>query len=137
MGLRFLLLVGFTLLEWWLLIELGALWGAFTVLVIIVASALLGVRVLQLAGWRTWFDARQRLQRGESPAPELADGFLLAIAGFLLMLPGFISDAVGLVFLVGPLRRHLAGRVAARSGVTGRGPGEGPVTIEGEYRRES
>lgn len=137
MGIRFLLFSVFPLLELWLLLKLGALIGAFAVLVLIVASVFVGIRVLRVAGWRTVFGSRLRLQRGESPAPELADGFLLALSGVLLVLPGLISDAIGLLLLIGPLRRYFAGRFAHnRAAVNDPDCPDSPITIEGEYRRE-
>lgn len=137
MGIRFLLFIVFPLLELWLLLKLGALIGALAVLAIIAISMFVGVRILKVAGWRAWFGSQSRLQRGESPAPELVDGFLLAVSGVLLILPGLISDAAGLLFLIGPVRRLCAGRFArSRAFVRAAEPAAGPITIEGEYRRE-
>lgn len=137
MGIKFLLFIIFPLFELWLLLKLGALIGALAVLAIVVASMFVGMRVLQIAGWRAWFGSQSRLQRGESPAPELVDGFLLAISGFLLVLPGLIGDVVGLLFLIGPLRRYCASRFArSRASAMGSERPDGPITIEGEYHRE-
>ena len=138
MGLRLIFFIGLPLLELWLLLKLGALIGAFAVLAIVIATLLIGMRVLQFAGWRTWLNSRWRLQQGQSPAPELVDGFLLALAGVFLLLPGLITDTVGLLLLIGPLRRRFAGRFAhARAAAAPASPqSAGPVTIEGEYRRE-
>ncbi|HEY3698347.1 MAG TPA: FxsA family protein [Spongiibacteraceae bacterium] len=143
MGLRFLLFILFPLLELWLLLKVGALIGAVAVLALVVLSALIGTRVLQLAGWRTWLGSRWRLQQGQSPAPELVDGFLLAIGGMLLLLPGLISDAIGLLLLISPLRRYFASRFfRASPTVTSAGTSQSaPLTvrgdtIEGEFRRE-
>lgn len=144
MGPRFLLFILFPLLELWLLLKVGALIGAVAVLALVVISALLGARVLQFAGWRTWLGSHWRLQRGQSSAPELVDGFLLAVGGVLLLLPGLISDAIGLLLLIAPLRRYFAGHFF-RTGVTAVEPDRSqsaPLvmpgeTIEGEFRRES
>lgn len=139
MSVRLLFFVIFPLLELWLLLKLGAWIGALAVFWMVIASMLIGVRVLQFAGWRTWFNSRWRLQRGQSPAPELLDGFLLAIGGVLLLLPGLISDVVGLLLLIAPLRRYFAGRFAhARTAAASQASGnaQDPVTIDGEFRRE-
>lgn len=136
MGIRFLPFIIFPLLEFWLLLKLGALVGAFAVLAIVIVSMVVGVRVLKVAGWRALFGSRLRLQRGESPAPELIDGFLLAVSGFLLLLPGLISDVIGLLLLIGPLRRLCSSRFAYNRAASAGPIPDGPVTIEGEYRRE-
>jgi UPF0716 protein FxsA len=135
-GIRFLLFGAFPLLELWLLLKLGALLGVFAVLCIVVASVFVGIRVLQVAGWRTLTGSRWRMQRGESPAPELANGFLLAISGALFLLPGLISDFLGLLLLIAPVRRYVAARFRPnRAAAAGHRPDQ-PVVIEGEYRRE-
>lgn len=134
----FFLLVIFPLLELWLLIKVGSLIGALPTLALVLLSAALGGAVLRRAHWRTLWSIDFRLQRGESPAPELLDGFLVALGGLLLVLPGLISDAIGLLCLLPPWRRSLVRRAAGRRSASPHphGRDDGPVTLEGEYRRE-
>jgi UPF0716 protein FxsA len=133
----FFVLVIFPLLELWLLFKVGAMIGALPTLGLVVASAMLGIAVLRRVGWRTLTRMDLRRSRGEPAGRELLDGFILALGGALLFLPGLIGDVLGLLFLLPPCRRWLgssflgryaAGPVAAND--------SGPVTLEGEYRRE-
>ena len=147
MNFRFIVFVLFPLLEFWLLLKFGAAFGALSAVALVVASALLGIAVLRLAGWQALLSGNARLRAGLSPAPELFSGFVLAIGGVLLLLPGLISDALGLLLLLPALRRWLAARLFGRMpvmapGAAGAanddtaGSGSGPVVIDGEFRRE-
>ncbi|MGW7055753.1 FxsA family membrane protein [Streptomyces sp. NPDC054887] len=106
-------------LEVWLLTVLADAAGGFTVLLLLVAGALLGAVVVKRAGRRAFKNLTETLQRqqaGETPAQRRlgsGSGFLM-LGGLLLMLPGMISDAAGLLLLVPPVRTFL-GRRAERS----------------------
>ena len=143
-----LLFLLFPLLELWLLILAGMAVGAVAVILWVILSAIIGLAALQRAGWKSWMRTDWRLQRGESPAAELADGVLLGTGGFLLFLPGLITDALGLLLLLPATRRRVVGalaRVASVSRWSGfrthghasrdRGGDDG-VTLEGEYWRD-
>ncbi|MNR19162.1 phage T7 F exclusion suppressor FxsA [compost metagenome] len=65
--------------------------------------------VVRVAGLATALRARESLQRGELPAEDMFHGLMLALGGGLLLLPGFISDVIGLVCLL-PFTRRLLGR---------------------------
>lgn len=143
MRLLLVLFIFCPLLELWLLVKLGAAIGALPVVALVVLSALLGLAVLRGAGWQAFSLAQLRLRQRESPMPALVEGFLLTLAGILLVLPGLLSDAVALLLLIGPLRRLLSRRWG-RGAPVAAGIYEGsaereierPIVIEGEYRRE-
>ncbi|WP_096702580.1 FxsA family protein [Magnetospirillum sp. 15-1] len=106
-----------------------------TVLAILAGSAL-----LRHGGLAMTLDVRARLERGEPPGPAVFDGVCVTLAGFLLMLPGFISDGLALLLLLPPVRALLLRAVVARvvsvgPGTTGTGPAaqSGPTVIDGEY----
>ena len=140
---RFLLLLLLTpLLEIWLFIHVGSYLGAGPTVALVVLTAVVGVAVIRRVGLSTLTRANQRIQAGEVPAQEMGEGLILVIAGFLLLLPGFATDAVGLVCLVPPVRRRLLapwvriqrrGRPGSGHGSDSSRPG---TTVEGEYRRE-
>mgnify|MGYP000362626452 CR=1 FL=1 len=136
MPLLFILFILVPLVEIWGILQVGSLVGAGSTLLLIVLSALAGSILLRQQGLHTLLRARQRLDRGELPLQELLEGLLLAIAGALLLTPGFFTDGVGIALLVPPLRllliRHLASRVEVRSAYAS----SRTTTIEGEYRRE-
>lgn len=82
---------------------IGVLW---TVLAVVLMSAL-GAWLLRREGRRTWTALRSALRTGQMPSREIADTILVWVGGALLTLPGFVSDLVGLVFVL-PLTRPVA-----------------------------
>src|SRR5690606_14016642 len=82
---------------------------------LVIGSAVLGSVLLRVAGVATAWRARERLARGELPEQEMLEGLLIAVGGGLLLLPGFISDILGLLCLFPFTRRLLVGRLRQRA----------------------
>lgn len=111
-------------LEIWLLIVVAGATNGFTVLALLIGAGLLGSVVVKRAGRRAFRNLTETLQQAQrrqqdSDAPESTDesakptsgnGFLM-LGGLLIMLPGLVSDAVGLVLLIPPVRTMLSRRV--------------------------
>ncbi|QGV81685.1 FxsA family membrane protein [Streptomyces ficellus] len=110
-------------LEVWLLTLVAGAAGGLTVLALLVGGAVLGGAVIKRAGRRAFRTLTETLQQQQSGAPSASaggtdrasagNGFLM-LGGLLLMLPGLISDALGLLLLVPPVRA-MAGRYAERT----------------------
>ena len=140
-----LLVVFFTLplIEIYLLIKVGSWLGALPTVFLVVFSAVLGVLLLRQQGFGVVQRVRATLDRGQVPAMELLEGMLLALGGGMLLLPGFFTDLLGFLCLIPPVRRWLVRVLLDRYLLTRPAPPpgappakEGPVTLEGEYRRE-
>lgn len=114
MGRLFLILVVFVFLEAMVVARVAQLIGWGTALLLLLGTTLLGSALVRRQGLATWVRLNQRLQAGESPGPELAEGMLTMLGGFLLIVPGFITDSFGLVLLFPPFRRALAGMLVRR-----------------------
>lgn len=99
------------IVEMWLLIEVGQQIGAPLTIAAVVATAALGVYWLKQQGVSTLTRLNQRMQSGEIPAQELAEGVMLAIAGALLLTPGFATDALGFACLFPLSRQWMAKRL--------------------------
>jgi UPF0716 protein FxsA len=135
-GWLFLVLIG---AEFWLLVKIGTIVGAFTTIIMLIIAGMLGMSVLRRQGFSTLMRFQQRLDSGDSPAAEMLDGMLLALTGGLLMIPGFITDVMALLLLLPPLRRYLVKRWLKRSLLQQSRRAAGTAhtnVIEGEYRRE-
>ena len=72
--------------------------------ILLVVSAL-GPFVVRRVGVGVLAQTQQRLGRGEVPTRELLDGLVVLMGGVLICVPGFVGDAIGLVLMVGPVRR--------------------------------
>ncbi|MBN2752502.1 MAG: FxsA family protein [Rhodospirillaceae bacterium] len=126
-----LLLLAFPLLELAGLIVAGSRMGALPVLAWVVLSAIIGANILRIAGWATTRKIQDAMRKGSLPLAEMLSGAALSMAAILLILPGFISDAIGLLLLIGPFRRVLGGLIVTRAT---RPPGTGDSSIiEGEF----
>jgi UPF0716 protein FxsA len=87
------------------------------------------------AAWRRF---NETLAAGRPPARETIDGVLIIFGGALLLTPGFVTDAFGLIFLLPPTRaivrsllvRRFAGRMIASA--TSRRPGRHDFDVEGQ-----
>ena len=94
--------------EIYLLIQIEKGIGAGWTVVGVVSTALIGAWLVKVQGIFTYQRAVQNVKSGETPAVELVEGLFLLIAGALLIIPGFVTDAIGFACLVPALRRTLA-----------------------------
>lgn len=73
-------------------------------LLALVATSVLGAWLVRREGVRGWRRFRTALNEGRAPGNEASDGLLGLVGALLLLLPGFVSDAAGLVLLAPPVR---------------------------------
>jgi UPF0716 protein FxsA len=100
-----LLFLLFPVLELYVFFKVSTAIGFFPALLLIIAGSALGVLVLRVAGLATVLRTRASLQRGELPAEQMFNGLVTAMGGVLLIVPGFISDVLGVLCLL-PFTRH-------------------------------
>lgn len=99
------------IIELAVILKVGSYVGVFWTLLLIIITAFIGVKLLKAQGLSTLMRANQKMQSGQMPAQELAEGFLLALAGALLLTPGFVTDGFGFALLVPTFRKRLIKRV--------------------------
>lgn len=130
-----LLLLLTPLAETYLLVEVGSRIGAWPTIGLVVLTAVVGLALLKRQGLRTLRRAQAWLASGgEVPASEVADDLLLAVAGALLLTPGFATDALGFLAVVPAVRASLATRLMNFLERRIRGTTQGR-TIEGNSTR--
>lgn len=146
MALLVALFIAVPILELWVIIEVGGLIGVLPTLALLLVLSLLGATLLRHQGRGAWQRFNAALAERRFPGREVADGLLITIGGALLLTPGFITDAVGLLLLVPPsraiarrlLRTYLGRRLVlvGVGGMRGPGPGPGPGSAEPPPRRD-
>lgn len=115
-----LLVVAFVvvpLVEIAVLIRVGQVIGPWWTIALLILASIVGSWLIKREGGRAWRALQEALQRGRMPARELADGALILIGGTLMLTPGFVSDVLGLFFVLPftrPLARGALSRVVAR-----------------------
>ena len=94
------LLVAIPILEVWLLVQVGQQLGLLPTVLILVVVAVIGVLLMRHEGARAWKALNDAFTKGKVPTGELADAALILVGGVLLMLPGFLTDIIGFLFLL-------------------------------------
>jgi len=105
-------MVALPFLEIYLIVQVGQLIGVWWTLAILVGEALLGAWLMRREGTRAWKALNEAFASGKMPTGELADTALILVGGVLLVMPGFVTDVFGLLFLL-PFTRPLARKVLA------------------------
>ena len=107
MPILFIIFIIVPLIEIALFIQAGDWFGLGPTLAMIVVTAVVGISLLRQQGLTTLYKAQIKMNQGEIPALEMIEGIMLAVAGALLITPGFFTDTVGFLLLVPALRRSL------------------------------
>lgn len=94
------LLIAIPILEVWLLVQVGQKIGLLPTVLILIAQAIIGVLLMRHEGSRAWKALNDAFTQGKVPTGELADAALILVGGVLLILPGFLTDIIGFVFLL-------------------------------------
>jgi UPF0716 protein FxsA len=98
------ILVTLGAIEIFVFVQVGEWIGYGWAIVALIAIALFGIWLVKREGLGTWRRAQAQMRAGEIPAAEAVDGALIAGAGLLLIVPGFVTDVIGLLLLLPPLR---------------------------------
>jgi UPF0716 protein FxsA len=124
-----------------LIIQVGSAIGVWWTIAILVVDSVLGSLLMRSQGRASWRRFNETAQAGRVPAREVLDGVLVIFGGAFLLTPGFITDIVGLAFLLPPtravIRRILVKRFADRMIVAAQtragypGAGRRPGDVDG------
>ncbi|MGL4612385.1 MAG: FxsA family protein [Shewanella sp.] len=104
----FLLFVLVPVIELSVLIRVGEVLGPWTTVGLVLFTAVLGVSLVRSQGLSTLMQAQQKMAQGEAPGQEIVEGMMLAMAGVLLLIPGFVTDFIGILLLTPFTRRPIA-----------------------------
>ncbi|HIF9070934.1 TPA: FxsA family protein [Photobacterium damselae] len=155
-----LLFIFVPIIEIALFIQVGGFIGLWPTIALVLITAIVGASLVRSQGLATLTSVQNRLQQGELPAQQIVEGVMLAVAGVLLLTPGFMTDCMGMTILLPAPRAWLAKQLMQRvkvqgmgqssgfSGSFGRGFQQGPFdsdfgshadqgdTFDGEYERK-
>ncbi len=113
-----ILLLLVPLVELYVMIRVGSEIGALITVVLVVGTAMWGLAMMRAQGFSTMQRMQRAAQRGEVPAVQALEGVAVGLGGMLLLFPGFLTDGLGLLFLIPPTRRWLIRRLLRRMIVT-------------------
>lgn len=139
--LPFLLLV-LPIVEIAVFIMVGGAIGVLPTILMVILTTVMGAALLRIQGFATLRRLRAELEAGRVPAATLGHGVLILVAGLLLITPGLVTDMLGLLLFIPPVRSavwHLIARrivivaAAQRRG----GGGGGTIDLDEEEWREA
>jgi len=114
------------------LVVVGQAIGLLATVLLLIAASVLGMWLLRREGTRAFSALTEAVRTRRAPHRELADGILIAAAGVLILVPGFVSDLIALFLLFPPTRSIVTRRITRRT-VPVQQPGF--TIIEGEIDR--
>ena len=135
----FLFLIIFPLIEIYTLIVIGGSIGAFTTMLWIFFSGIMGLYLLRNQGLKKLLDIQSKKSVFEPTADNFLKTIFTPIGGFFLVIPGFITDVIGILVLLPVTRIFILGLLFSYLRPIGQGNGTNKNNgdwIEGEYRKD-
>lgn len=117
----FLIFLLVPLIEIAFFVMIGQAIGLWPTLLGVLVTALAGSLVLRIQGVALLREIGETMGRGMLPARALADAMLVAIAGVLLLTPGYFTDLIGILLLLPPVRNGIYALLRSRMGVVSTG----------------
>ena len=114
LGLLILAFVTIPVLELVILLRIGSWLGALPTILLIIATGVIGAAVARSQGVQVLARIRQDMAAGRPPVTRMIDGALILLAGVLLLTPGVITDAAGILLLLPPTRTLVRRMMSAR-----------------------
>ncbi len=99
-----LVFIGLPAVELWSISKVGSMIGFWDTLVLLFFSGFFGVYMAQLQGKSVMLKIQQCMGVGQLPAVEMLDGVLVFLGGILFVIPGFVTDGIGLLLIFPPTR---------------------------------
>ncbi len=112
------------LVEIYVLVQVGQVIGAWNTIGLLILVAAGGAWLAKREGLGVYRRFRRQVEAGVVPGREIADGFMILLAGAMLLTPGFVTDVLALLLLLPPVRAAIRASVLHR------------VTRRVHYRRD-
>lgn len=109
-----LFIICIPLIEIYLMIKVGGMIGAFNTILLIFFTAIAGVYFVRLAGLNEIRSGFNQLIKNKIPIYEIISGATLAFAALLLIIPGFLTDLIGLLLIIPITRKYFISTMAYR-----------------------
>ncbi len=110
----FFALILIPVVEIYILIKIGAEIGAITTILLIFATAIVGIYYAKYEGLNTLKSGFLQLSRNETPTYEMISGAAIAFAAILLIIPGFLTDVIGFILIFPISRKLIFGKIGKK-----------------------
>ncbi|ENM2830783.1 membrane protein FxsA [Vibrio cholerae] len=108
------LFIAVPVIEIALFIQVGGVLGVWPTIALVLLTAIVGASLVRSQGLQTLLTVQQRLAQGQLPAQQILEGGMLAVAGVLLLTPGFFTDILGMLVLLPAPRAYFAKQLMSR-----------------------
>ncbi|MCD6676663.1 FxsA family protein [Vibrio cholerae] len=108
------LFIAVPVIEIALFIQVGGVLGVWPTIALVLLTAIVGASLVRSQGLQTLLTVQQRLAQGQLPAQQILEGVMLAVAGVLLLIPGFFTDILGMLVLLPAPRAYFAKQLMSR-----------------------
>ncbi|ELI5737710.1 membrane protein FxsA [Vibrio fluvialis] len=132
-----ILFIAVPVIEIGLFIQVGGVLGLWPTIALVLITAFVGASLVRSQGLHTLMTVQQRMQNGEIPAQQIVEGVMLAVAGVLLLTPGFMTDAMGMLILLPAPRAMLAKYLMSKVVVTNMSSGFQSSQFERDFHSHS
>ena len=114
MNILILFIIGIPVIEIYLMIKVGGVIGALNTIFLILFTAITGVYFAKIAGLNALRSGVNQLVKNEIPVYEIISGAALAFAALLLIIPGFVTDIIGFLFIIPITRKFFIKSISSK-----------------------
>jgi UPF0716 protein FxsA len=114
LGRLFLLFTLVPLAELYLLVKIGSIVGVAPTIALVAVTGMLGAYLAKREGQRALASYQAALSKGQLPEEGIVSGLLILAGGVMLITPGVLTDFCGLMLMIPPVRRGVAGIIKRR-----------------------
>ncbi len=133
MNTAIILIFGIPLIEIYLFIKVGSEIGALNTILLILATAVVGIWYARYEGFNTLRSGMSQLVKKELPLYEIVSGAAIAFAALLLILPGFATDIIGILLVFPVTRKIILKKYSRKYSTEHKGENRKKNYIEGEF----
>ncbi len=101
----FLLLLAVPIFELAIVLLSGKLIGVFPTIILVIGTGILGVYLAKTKGINAFQQLKTAISNGQAPGDAIIDGVLTFIGSIVLVLPGFVSDIIGILLVIPATRK--------------------------------
>ena len=131
MGSLLIYIIGLTVIEIYLFISIGSKIGAFTTIILIFLTAIIGVYYAKYEGLKTLKSGFEQLSKSKPVGYEVFSGAGIAFAALLLIIPGFLTDLIGFILIFPFTRKFFFKKISKK--INGKNFEERNNFIDGEF----
>ena len=125
-----LAILSLPLIEIAVLIYVGSNIGVFPTIGLIILTGFLGMLLLRIQGFAVISRIRTEMDSGQIPDKSMADAAMIALAGVFLIIPGFVSDIIGILLFLPPVRALIRTAIGKRVTIVRSNSGAQPGVVD-------